>query len=61
MNKKLLTEDLKSIHVLESLSTKEDKDFMLKYIHTLMEHAQTPELRAYWTVIYKWVSKQLGE
>lgn len=57
---KLLSEHLKSIKVLGKSQNKEDVDFMLKYIRCLMGKSNTPELRAHWTMIYKWVYKQIG-
>jgi len=29
-----------------------------KYIGALMKHSETPELRAYWTIVYKYISIQ---
>ncbi|KKM22490.1 hypothetical protein LCGC14_1624770 [marine sediment metagenome] len=57
---KLLSEHLKGIKVLGRSQNKEDVDFMLRYIRCLMEKSNTPELRAHWTMIYKWVDKQIG-
>lgn len=57
---KLLSKHLKNIKVLDKSQNKEDVDFMLKYIWCLSEYSNTPELRAHWTMIYKWINKQIG-
>lgn len=50
---------LKDIKFNSGPHSKGDVDFMLKYIYCMMIYSKTPELRAYWTMIYKWVEKQV--
>lgn len=59
MDKPLFYPRLKDIKYLGKSKNKEDVDFMLKYIHCMMSYSKTPELRAYWTMIYKWIEKQV--
>lgn len=32
---------------------------MRQYIRALTKYAETPELRAYWTIVYKYINIQL--
>jgi hypothetical protein len=60
MNDKLLSKHLKNIKTMRKPDNGEDVDFMLKYIRCLTEYSETPELRAHWTMIYKWINKKIG-
>ena len=56
---KVLYLRLKDIEFIGKSKNKEDVGFMLEYIHCLMINSKTSELRAYWTMIYKFIEKQV--
>jgi len=60
MGIKLLNNQLKSIKILGRSADDEQAELMLKYVHCLMEHSGTPELRSYWAMVYKWINKHIG-
>lgn len=37
------------------------KGFILQYINCIIKYSETPEIRSYWSIIYKWVDKELGK
>ena len=37
------------------------KEFVFKYINAMVKNAKTPEMRSYWSMIYKWVEKELNK
>jgi len=41
--------------------TREQALFMLDYVRALMLHSRTPDLRSYWTIVYKYLKIQLRE
>lgn len=57
-NAHISSEKLRQIGV--SKTDTSSKDFIQKYINALIKHAKTPEMRSYWSMIYKWVDKELG-
>lgn len=38
-----------------------DGALIIKYLGAMMKYSKTPDLRSYWTIIYKWITKQIGD
>jgi len=34
-------------------------EFLIKYVCCMCKYSKTPEMRSYWSMIYKWVYKEL--
>ncbi len=37
------------------------KEFIFKYISSMIKCARTAEARSYWSMIYKWIEKELKQ
>ena len=37
------------------------REFIIKYLGAMIKNAKTPEMRSYWSMIYKWIDKELSK
>jgi len=52
------SERLRQIEISSDISS---KIFILQYINCIIKYSETPEMRSYWSIIYKWVDKELSK
>lgn len=56
---KISSQKLQYFKVSDRRASPEQIKFMFSYIRALMKHSKTPELRAYWAIVYKYVKAKL--
>ena len=56
---KISSQKLQYFRVNDIKSSPEQIEFMLSYIRALMRYSKTPELRAYWAIVYSYVKTKL--
>lgn len=55
-----MTRDISSIKVISEPVDVSKQAFMLRYIMSLANCSSTPDLRSQWTIVYKYISKQIS-
>jgi hypothetical protein len=55
----IYSNNLKDIRVLNKSGDPKEVHFMMKYVYCLTKILDTAELRSYWTIVYKWIIKNV--